>query len=47
MFIARDDIITLLARNDPASADRLSDIHVTYRNVFRANLSTQTSTPPR
>ena len=27
----RDDVITLLARSDPASADRLSDLYVSYR----------------
>jgi hypothetical protein len=27
----RDDIITLLARSDPAAADRLSDLYVSYR----------------
>lgn len=27
----RDDIITLLARGDPASAERLSDLYVSYR----------------
>ena len=27
----RDDIITLLSRGDPASAERLSDLYVTYR----------------
>ena len=27
----RDEIITLLARGDPASAERLSDLYVTYR----------------
>ncbi len=27
----RDDIITLLARSDPASAERLSDLYVSYR----------------
>ncbi len=30
----RDDIITLLARNDPAAADRLSDIYVSFRKVL-------------
>jgi hypothetical protein len=30
----RDDIITLLARNDPASADRLSDLFVAYRKLM-------------
>jgi hypothetical protein len=27
----RDDIITLLARSDPAAAERLSDLYVSYR----------------
>ena len=27
----RDDIITLLARSDPASAERLADLYVSYR----------------
>jgi hypothetical protein len=27
----RDELITLLARNDPASAERLSDLYVLYR----------------
>jgi hypothetical protein len=31
MLISRDEIITLLARSDPASADRLSDLYVSYR----------------
>jgi hypothetical protein len=30
----RDDIITLLARSDPASADRLSDLFVSYRKIM-------------
>jgi hypothetical protein len=30
----RDEIITLLARSDPASADRLSDLYVAYRKVM-------------
>lgn len=30
----RDDIITLLARNDPAAADRLSDIYAAYRKTM-------------
>ncbi len=29
----QDEIITLLARSDPASADRLSDLYVSYRNI--------------
>ena len=32
LLAGRDEIITLLARNDPASADRLSDLYVAYRN---------------
>lgn len=33
MFDTRDDTITLLARNDPASADRLVDLYVKYRQA--------------
>jgi hypothetical protein len=33
LLTRRDDIITLLARSDPASADRLSDLFVSYRKV--------------
>jgi uncharacterized protein with PIN domain len=33
LFAGRDDIITLLARGDPASADRLSDLYVSYRKL--------------
>ena len=29
----RDDLITLLARSDPASADRLSDLYASYRKA--------------
>jgi hypothetical protein len=34
LFAQRDEIITLLARSDPASADRLSDLYVAYRKVL-------------
>lgn len=34
LFDGRDELITLLARSDPASADRLSDIFVAYRKVM-------------
>ena len=34
LFTGRDEIITLLARNDPASADRLSDLYVAYRKIM-------------
>ncbi|HKS28581.1 MAG TPA: hypothetical protein VJS44_12205 [Pyrinomonadaceae bacterium] len=33
MFATRDDTITLLARSDPASADRLVELYNTYRQV--------------
>jgi len=33
LFVERDEIITLLARNDPASADRLSDLYASYRKI--------------
>ena len=34
LFAGRDEIITLLARSDPASADRLSDLYVVYRKIM-------------
>ena len=33
LFDGRDEIITLLARSDPASADRLADLYVAYRKA--------------
>ena len=33
LLAARDEIITLLARSDPASADRLTDLYVAYRKI--------------
>jgi len=35
MLNLRDEIITLLARSDPASADRLSDLYVSYRKIMK------------
>ena len=40
MFDTRDDVITLLARSDPASADRLVDLYMKYRQATA-------SAPPR
>jgi hypothetical protein len=34
LLTRRDEIITLLARNDPASADRLSDLYVSSRKLI-------------
>jgi hypothetical protein len=34
LFTRRDEIITLLARNDPASADQLSDLYASYRKIM-------------
>jgi hypothetical protein len=34
LFVGRDELITLLARSDPASADRLSDLYVAYRKIM-------------
>ena len=34
LLTRRDEIITLLARSDPASADRLSDLYVSYRKIM-------------
>ena len=36
MFDTRDDTITLLARSDPASADRLVDLYNKYRQATSA-----------
>jgi hypothetical protein len=35
LFTGRDELITLLARGDPASADRLSDLYVAYRELMK------------
>ena len=35
LFSQRDEIITLLARSDPAAADRLSDLHASYRKIMK------------
>ena len=34
IMTSRDDVITLLSRADPAAAERLSDIYVTYRSAI-------------
>jgi len=34
LFARRDDIITRLARSDPAAADQLSDVYVAYRKIM-------------
>ena len=34
MFARRDDIITLLARSDPAAGEQLSDLYVSYRQAM-------------
>ena len=33
LFAGRDEIITLLARSDPAAADRLSDVYAAFRKL--------------
>ena len=33
LFAGRDEVITLLARSDPACADRLTELYVAYRKV--------------
>jgi hypothetical protein len=35
MLTPRDEIITLLARSEPASADRLSDLYLSYRKIMK------------
>ena len=34
LYTQRDEIITLLARSDQASADRLSDLYIAYRKIM-------------
>ncbi|MGB9181340.1 MAG: hypothetical protein WCB68_19060 [Pyrinomonadaceae bacterium] len=34
LLTQRDNIITLLARSDPAAADRLSDLYINYRKAM-------------
>ena len=34
LFAGRDEIITLLARSDPAAADRLADVYIAYRKIM-------------
>lgn len=34
LLLRRDELITLLARGDPASADRLTDMYVSYRQIM-------------
>jgi hypothetical protein len=36
LFARRDEIITLLARSDPAAADKLADLYVAHRKVSPA-----------
>ena len=36
LFDGRDEIITLLARSDPAAADRLADLYVRFRQTVPA-----------
>ncbi len=34
LFAGRDEVITLLARSDPAAADRLADLYASYRQAM-------------
>ena len=36
LFAGRDELITLLARSDPSSSDRLSDLFVAYRKIMNS-----------
>ena len=40
LFDGRDETITLLARSDPAAADRLADLYVRYRQTVPATPAT-------
>ena len=41
LFDQRDDIITLLARSDPAAADRLANFYIAYRNAISGTPNAQ------
>ena len=38
LLLQRDEVITLLARSDPAAADRLTDLYVVYRRESNSAL---------
>lgn len=44
IFTNRDNIITMLAQRDPASAERLTDIYAIYKQAF-GQMTTQTPVP--
>jgi hypothetical protein len=41
LFEARDEVITLLARSDPASLDRLADLYTKYRQATASATTNQ------
>jgi len=42
----RDDIITLLARSDPSSAERLAELYVSYQQLPREDAAPSSPTVP-
>jgi ribosomal protein L19E len=46
VFTDRDAVITLLARRDPASVERLNDIYLIYRQAIGETVSRTESQPP-
>lgn len=46
VFENRDEIITLLARRDPASVERLTDIYLAYRQAIGAATATENVQTP-
>lgn len=46
VFTDRDAIITLLARRDPASVERLSDIYLSYRQAMGETISKSANQTP-
>ena len=45
IFTNRDNIITMLAQRDPASAERLMDIYAIYKQAFGQMTTAQTPVP--
>jgi hypothetical protein len=46
LFVHRDEIITLLARSDPASVDRLAALYVSFRQIINSQKAPQRAAAP-
>ncbi len=46
LLLPRDEVITLLSRNDPASAEKLAEMYVLYRKAINGE-TVKTQEPPK